>query len=71
MKWEVAGTAPDQVTAEIWCDILQQAGIPAMIEPRDAVSFLGVSPFPCRVMAPEDVVSQAREILEDYFPPAE
>jgi len=71
MNWEVAEIAPDQITAEIWVDILQQNEIPAMIEPRDAVSFLGVSPFPCRVMVPADVVSQAKKTLQDYLQPAE
>ncbi len=71
MKWEVMGIAPDQITAEIWCDILQQEGITAMIEPRDAISFLGVSSLPCRVMVSEDVTEEARKALGEYIEPAE
>lgn len=66
MKWDIAEIAPDQITAEIWVDMLQRNDIPAMIEPRDAVSFLGVSPFPCRVMVPEESVAQARAFLQGY-----
>ena len=63
MKWELLTTAPDQLTAEMWCGILREEGITAMIEPRDAVSFLGVSAFPCRIMVPDDMVEEAREVL--------
>ncbi len=71
MKWEVAGVAPDQITAEIWCDILFQEGFTAMIEPRDAISFMGVSALPCRVMVPEDMAEEARNILGGYIEPPE
>ena len=56
-------TAPDEMTAEIWVARLQEAGIPAMIRPGDAVSFLGTSPMPCRVLVGEPYLEQARELL--------
>jgi len=62
-KWLLLTTAPDQLTAEIWKDILVQEGIPAMVNPEDAVSFLGVSAFPCRIMVAPDYLKQAQEIL--------
>ncbi|MFO8101257.1 MAG: DUF2007 domain-containing protein [Dehalococcoidia bacterium] len=71
MKWEVMAVAPDQITAEIWCDILLQEDLTAMIEPRDAVSFMGVSALPCRVMVPEDQVAEARKILGEYIEPSD
>jgi hypothetical protein len=61
--WLVLTTAPDQLTAEIWRDILVQEGIPAMINPEDSVSFLGVSSFPCRIMVASGYSKQAKEIL--------
>ncbi|MFO8009410.1 MAG: DUF2007 domain-containing protein [Dehalococcoidia bacterium] len=67
MKWEFLESAPDQITAEIWCDLLTQQGITAMIEPRDAVSFLGVSSLPCRILVPEDMLEEARELLRSYI----
>jgi hypothetical protein len=62
-KWLLLTTAPDQLTAEIWKDILVQEGIPAVVNPEDAVSFLGVSAFPCRIMVAPGYLKQAQEIL--------
>ncbi|MGD0765686.1 MAG: DUF2007 domain-containing protein [Dehalococcoidia bacterium] len=56
-------TAPDQFTAEMWCETLGDQGIPAMIRPSDAVSFLGVSSGGCRVLVPEDRREDAAAIL--------
>ncbi len=66
MKWEYLTTAPDQLTAEIWQQLLQSEGIPAVIEPRDAVSFLGVSAMPCRLMVPEGLAKEALAILGEH-----
>ena len=65
MKWEYLTTAPDQLTAELWQELLQNEGIPAMIEPGDAISFLGVSPMPCRLMVREGFLAQAQAILAE------
>jgi hypothetical protein len=62
-KWVHLATAPDQITAEIWLDILRQQGISAMIRPSDAVSYLGVSAVSCRIQTPEEDLERAREIL--------
>jgi hypothetical protein len=53
------------MTAEIWVGILRDAGIPAMIHPSDAVSYLGISPFTCRVQVPEEHLDRARELLSE------
>ena len=62
-KWLVLTTAPDQLTAEMWQDILNQEGIPAVVNPQDAVSFLGVSSFPCRIMVPPADLKRAQQVL--------
>ena len=67
-KWELLTTAPDQLTAEIWRDILTQNGIPAVINPRDAVTFMGVSSLPCRIMVAAGYHQQAQEILDSLKP---
>jgi hypothetical protein len=67
-KWELLTTAPDQLTAEIWTDILTQNGIPAMINPQDAISFMGVSSLPCRIMVPAGYRQPAQEILNSLKP---
>jgi hypothetical protein len=63
-RWELLTTAPDQLTAEIWTDILNQNGIPAVINPQDAISFMGVSSLPCRIMVAFGYRQQAQDILD-------
>ncbi len=58
-------TAPDQLMAEMWQQLLSEASIPSMLAPQDAVSFLGVAPTPVRVMVPHDLEPRAREILAE------
>jgi len=70
-KWLLLITAPDQLTAEIWKDILLQQGIPAMLNPADTASFMGVSSFPCRIMVASGYRKRAREILASLQPEAE
>jgi len=63
MKWVHVATAPDQLSAEIWVDLLHDEGIPALISPSDAVSFLGISGLSCRVLVPDDRLPEARAVL--------
>jgi hypothetical protein len=70
-RWLLLTTAPDQLTAEIWKDILIQEGIPAMVNPQDAISFMGISGFPCRIMVAYGYLKQAKEILASLQPEAE
>ena len=64
MQWVALAIAPDQLTAEMWCELLRNEGIPAMVQPSDAVSFLGVSPKACRVAVPEDRREEAASALQ-------
>lgn len=65
MKWVDVATAPDQLTAEMWCELLRNEGIPAMVQPSDAVSFLGVSMRGSRVMVPEERRAEAAAVLTE------
>ncbi|MEK7214364.1 MAG: DUF2007 domain-containing protein [Chloroflexota bacterium] len=58
-------TAPYQLQAEIWREFLQQNGIPATINASDTTSFLGLSPFPCRLLTPAEHADAARALLEE------
>ena len=51
------------MTAEFWVSVLRDEGIPAMIKPTDAVSYLGVSGFGCRIQVGEEYEEQARQLL--------
>ena len=61
-----AATAPTQTQAEVWQNMLMEAGIVATVHPGDTLmpSYLGLSPKPCRVMVSEEDLEAAREVLE-------
>ncbi|MDZ4278379.1 MAG: DUF2007 domain-containing protein, partial [Dehalococcoidia bacterium] len=61
--WHVVRTAPDQLIAEMWVDLLRAEGVPARIKASDAVSFLGTSGLSCRVLVPEDRLADAEAVL--------
>jgi hypothetical protein len=63
-EWVVVRTAPDQITAEIWQEMLKDEGIPAMLSPADVVSFLGTSFIPCRLLVPSTSLDAAKAVLE-------
>lgn len=63
MKWTLLITAPDQLTAEMWKELLVNNGIQATIRPQDISSFLGVSSQPCGIMVDDRRVEEARDVL--------
>jgi len=63
VKWVELTTAPDQLTAEMWVELLRNEDFPAMVKPADATSFLGVSGTSCRVIVPEDRRGEAAALL--------
>lgn len=65
MKWVHFTTAPDQLQAEMWRDLLVEEGISALVRQGDTASFLGVSAYPCRILVPEEQVDRAREVMEE------
>ncbi|MEK7873079.1 MAG: DUF2007 domain-containing protein [Chloroflexota bacterium] len=65
MKWVYAATAPDQITAEMWVDLLRQEGVPARVKPEDTFGFLGVTPISCRVMVLSEYEPKARALLAE------
>ncbi len=67
MKWVVLATAPDQIVAEMWNDILVAEGVPAAIRPGDTTNFLGVTLLPCRVVVADDELARAQGILESQM----
>jgi hypothetical protein len=64
-KWVHLATAPDQLVAEVWVGMLRDAGLRAMIRSSDAVSFLGISAYGCRVQVVDEDLEEAREVLGD------
>ena len=69
VKWAYLATAPGQLEAEMWRQMLVDGGIPAMVRPGDTLSFLGVSAYPCRVLVATDQLERARKLLEKQLTP--
>lgn len=67
MKWVTLTTAPDQIVAEMWRDLLIGEGVVAALQSGDTTSFLGVTLLPCRVVVAENELARAKEILEDQL----
>ena len=66
--WVYLTTAPDQLTAEMWSELLCNEGIPAMAHSGNiGTSHLGITSFPCRIMVPEEGLSEAREVIARLF----
>ena len=64
MSWVYLATAPDQLVAEMWRDLIVGEGIAALVRSGDTASFLGVSAYPCRVLVREDDYDRAKKVLE-------
>ena len=64
MKWVVFATAPDQIMAEIWVQLVRAEGIPCRLQPGDTTNFLGVSAAPVRLMTLETDAQRAAQVLE-------
>ena len=63
-KWVHLTTAPDQLVAEMWRDLLMDEGVSAIIRPGDTSSFMGVSHYPVRIMVREHHLERGREVLK-------
>ncbi len=67
MDLVVFATAPDQLTAEMWQDLLFQANIRCLLRAGDTYGFLGVSASPVRIVTPKEDVEVARDALESLI----
>lgn len=63
-RWQTFATAPDQLTAEMWRDLVRQAGVECAIRAGDTTGFLGLSPHPVRLVTLENDVERARAALD-------
>ena len=64
-RWVDLATARDQLEAEMWCNILVQEGVSAMVRPGDTSSFLGVRSHPTGVRVLETDLERARGLLAE------
>jgi hypothetical protein len=71
MEWVVLETAPNQIVAEMWCELLHREGVPAFARVSDgaAVSRGYSSPWDCAVMVPESHLKKASAVLDSILKP--
>lgn len=65
MRWVTLVSAPDQLAAEMWSELLNQRGVPSIVRAGDTASFLGVSAYPCRILVDDEYLDEARQILRE------
>ena len=63
-KWKAFASAPDQVIAEMWCELVRSAGVDCRLENANP-SFLGPSLYSVRLMAPEEECNRALRVLSE------
>ncbi len=57
-------TAPNQIIAEMWVDVLKQDGIRAYFRSNSLMAYTGVSFIPCQVMVIKSRLLEAAEVIE-------
>lgn len=65
-RWVDFATAPDQLTAESWSELVRREGCPCIAK-SDSAPFLGVSNAPVRLATILGREDEAREILTRYL----
>jgi hypothetical protein len=63
LKWVCVATAPDQLVAEMWRELLVGHGVAAVVRSGDTASYMGVSAYPCRVLVRERDLDRAKRVL--------
>jgi hypothetical protein len=63
MKWVYLATAPNQLEAEMWRDLLVAEGFTAAVRGGDTSSYLGMSNYPCRILVDEQQLDDAKKLL--------
>jgi hypothetical protein len=63
MTWTILSTAPNQLTAESWCEILTNNGFNCKVEPGDFYSFMGISNSPVRILIVDKEFDSAKQFL--------
>ena len=65
MKWVAFATAPDQITGEMWRQMLRESGVVCELRHTNP-GFLGPTMYPVNLVAPESQAETALAILETH-----
>ncbi len=71
MEWTQFTTAPDQVTGEVWAQMLRRKGIPCRVHPGDVAGFMGVQMSGVRLITGKEWLSTAEKYLEELLTSSE
>ena len=63
MIWKIISTAPNQITAESWCELLSNNGFKCKIIDSTYFRYNGISNVPVRILVPEKEFSKAKKFL--------
>lgn len=71
MEWVVLETAPNQPIAQMWCELLQEQGVPAFAKLPDTGGPVvgGASNVGCWVMVPDTHRKKAAAVLDSLLKP--
>lgn len=64
-EWITLTTAPDEMIAESWREILTEEQIPSRLAPGDVSSIFGTAGLPVRLLVPTTFFDQANNLLTD------
>ncbi len=56
-------TAPNQIIAEIWVDMLKQEGIASYFRSGNVMAYTGLSFTPCQVMVIKSRLAEAADLI--------
>ena len=65
MIWKIISTAPNQITAESWCELLSNNGFECKIIDSTYFRYNGISNLPVRILVPEKEFSKAKNFLRE------
>ena len=65
MKWVYLATAPNQLEAEMWRDLLASEGFAVTVRGGDTISYFGMSNYPSTILVDEEQHDAARKVLDE------
>ncbi|PZC49988.1 MAG: putative signal transducing protein [Chloroflexi bacterium] len=65
IHWVYLTTAPDQLTAEMWKELLSSNGFTVMVRAGDTASYLGVFAGPTRILVDQSNLEDASQFIQE------
>ena len=65
MNWVYLATAPNQLEAEMWRNLLASEGFAVTVRGGDTISYLGMSNYPVTILVDEEQHDDAKKVLDE------